>query len=56
MADIIIRQKKKWLIPLIVVGIIQGIAFQTDWLGHYSVGSMEFLALCIGSVFIVRNI
>jgi hypothetical protein len=56
MTDIIIRQKKKWLIPLIIVGIIQGIAFQNDWLGHYSVGSMEFLALCIGSIFIVRNI
>jgi hypothetical protein len=54
--DIIIRQKKKWLIPLIIVGIIQGIAFHTAWLGHYSVGSMEFLALCIGSIFIVKTI
>ena len=54
--DIIIRQKMKWLIPLIIVGIIQGIAFQTDWLGHYSVGVMEFSALCIGSVFVVRTI
>jgi hypothetical protein len=54
--DIIIRQKKKWLVPLIIVGIMQGIAFQTTWLGHYMVGSMEFLALCIGSVFIVRTI
>jgi len=55
-ADIIIRQKKKLLIPLIVVGIIQGIAFNTTWLGYYIVGSMEFLALCIGSIFIVKTI
>jgi hypothetical protein len=54
--DIIVRQKKKWLVPLIIVGIIQGIAFQTTLLGHYFVGSMEFLALCIGSVFIVKTI
>ena len=54
--DIIIRQKKKWLVPLIIVGIIQGIAFQTTWLGNYMVGSMEFLALCIGSVLIVKTI
>jgi hypothetical protein len=53
--DIIIRQKKKWLIPLIIVGIIQGIAFQTTRLGHYMVGIMEFLALCIGSIFIVKT-
>jgi hypothetical protein len=53
--DIIIRRKKKWLIPLIIVGIIQGIAFQTTWLNHYFVGSMEFLALCIGSIFIVKT-
>jgi hypothetical protein len=54
--DIIIRHKMKWLVPLIIVGIIQGVAFQTNWLGHYSVGIMEFLALCIGSVFVVRTI
>jgi hypothetical protein len=54
--DIITRQKMKWLIPLIIVGIIQGIAFQTNWLGYYSVGIMEFSALCIGSIFVVRNI
>ena len=54
--DIIIRKKIKWLIPLIIVGMIQGIAFQTNWLGHYSVGIMEFSALCIGSVFVVRTI
>jgi len=54
--DIIIRHKIKWLVPLIIVGIIQGIAFQTNWLSHYSVGIMEFSALCIGSVFIVRTI
>jgi hypothetical protein len=54
--DIIIRKKMKWLIPLIIAGIIQGIAFQTDWLGHYSVGIMEFISLCIGTVFILRII
>ena len=54
--DIISRHKIKWLVPLIIVGIIQGVAFQTNWLGHYSVGIMEFSALCIGSVFIVRII
>jgi hypothetical protein len=53
--DIIIRQKMKWLIPLIIVGIIQGIAFQTTWLNHYFVGGMEFLALCIGSIFIIKT-
>ncbi|MDR0447176.1 MAG: hypothetical protein LBH07_00740 [Treponema sp.] len=54
--DIIIRQKKKWLIPLIIVGIIQGMAFQTTWLSHYMVGSMEFAALCIGSIFIIKTL
>jgi len=55
--DIIIRHKKKWLIPLFIVGIIQGIAFQNRWLyTHYFVGSMEFLALCIGSIFLVITI
>ena len=54
--DIIIRQKKKWLIPLIIVGIIQGIAFLNSWLGHYMVGSMEFIALCIGSVFVLKTL
>ncbi len=54
--DIIIQKQKKWLVPLIVVGILQGIAFQTGWFGYYMVGSMEFLALCIGSVFIVKTI
>jgi hypothetical protein len=54
--DILIKQEKKWLIPLIVVGIIQGIAFNTTWLGYHIVGITEFLALCIGSIFIVRII
>ena len=54
--DIIVRQKMKWLVPLVIVGIIQGIAFQTTWLNNYLVGSMEFLALCIGSIFIVKTI
>ena len=54
--DIIVRSKKKWLIPLIIIGIIQGIAFQTTWFGKYLVGIMEFLALCVGSTLIVRTI
>jgi hypothetical protein len=54
--DIIIRQKKKLLLPLVIVGIMQGIAFNTTWLGYYMVGAMEFLALCIGSIFIVKSI
>jgi len=54
--DIIIRRKIKWLIPLIIVGIIQGIAFKTIWLSYYMVGCMEFAALCIGTVFILREI
>jgi hypothetical protein len=54
--DIIIKKEKKWLIPLIIVGIIQGIAFNTPWFGFYVVGSMEFLALCIGSIFVVKRI
>lgn len=54
-ADILIRKKKKWLIPFIAVGLLQGIAFHTGWFGNYMVGSMEFLALCIGSVLIVKT-
>ena len=54
--DIITRHKKKWIIPLIITGIIQGIAFQTTLLGYYLVGCMEFLALCAGSLFVVKTI
>ena len=54
--DVIIRKKRKWLIPLIIVGILQGIAFQTGWFNYYMVGFMEFLGLCIGSIFIIRTI
>ena len=54
--DIIIRHKYKWLIPLVIFGIIQGIAFQTTLLGYYTVGLMEFIALCIGSIFIIKYI
>ena len=54
--DIIIRHKIKWLALLFIVGIIQGIAFQTAWLNYYLVGSMESLALCIGTIFILKNI
>jgi hypothetical protein len=55
-ADIIIRKKMKLLILLVVVGIIQGIAFNTTWLSYHIVGTMEFLALCIGSIFVVKTI
>ena len=54
--DIIRIRKFKWLIPLIILGIIQGLAFQTPWLSYYMVGIMECLALCIGSVVVVNHI
>jgi len=54
--DIITRKKEKWLIPLIVIGVLQGITFQTGWLGFYMVGIMEFLCLCVGSAFIIKTI
>lgn len=54
--DIIIRKEKKWLVPLIVIGMIQGIAFQTGWFDYYLVGFMEFLGLCVGSIFIIKTI
>ena len=54
--DIITRKKIKWLIPLIIAGIVQGAAFQTKLISHSFVGYMEFLSLCIGSIFIIRYI
>jgi len=54
--DIIIRKKYKWLVPLAIFGIIQGIAFETAWFGVYAVGLMELFALCVGSVFVVKTI
>jgi hypothetical protein len=54
--DIIIRHKYKWLISLAIVGIIQGITFQITLLSYYVVGLMEFIALCIGSLFIIKYI
>ena len=54
--DIITRKKIKWLIPLIIIGVIQGLAFQAPWLTNYVVGCMEFTALCVGSFFIVKTI
>lgn len=55
--DILIKRKPKWLIPLVIAGIIQGTAFLSNThIGYYIVGSMECLALCIGSVFVVKNI
>ncbi|MDR2900272.1 MAG: hypothetical protein LBV20_01960, partial [Treponema sp.] len=32
--DILVRRKPKWLIPLVIVGIIQGVVFQTRILSH----------------------
>lgn len=54
--DVILRKRKEWLLPLIIVGLLQGVAFQTGWFNYYMVGFMEFIGLCIGSVFIVRSI
>ena len=53
--DIVTRKKQKWLIPLIIVGIIQSVAFLGPWLSFYMVGFMEFSALCIGSVFVLKT-
>ena len=54
--DVNIRKEKKWLIPLIIVGILQGVAFQTGLFGYFMVGFMEFSGLCIGSIFIIKTI
>jgi len=53
--DIVIRRKIKWLIPFFIIGIVQGLAFQTSLLSYYLVGSMEFSSLCIGTIFILRH-
>ena len=53
--DLIIRRKMKWLILLTIIGVIQGIAFQAR-VGHYVVGSMEFLSLCVGLILITKTI
>ncbi|MDR0654728.1 MAG: hypothetical protein LBG22_00290 [Treponema sp.] len=53
--DITIRRKYKWLVPLVICGIIQSIAFQTTLLGDFMVLSMEFSSLIIGSIFIVKT-
>jgi len=54
--DIITRRNYKWLAPLVIIGLVQGIAFQTPLFSYYVVGGMEFLALCTGTVFIVKMI
>lgn len=54
--DIIINKKYLWILPFLAFGIFQGFAFQIPQLSKYYVGSMEFLSLCLGSVFIVKNI
>jgi hypothetical protein len=56
LVDFAIRKKLKWLIPLVAIGIIQGLAFQFAWFGNYMVGIMEFSALSIGSFYIVKSI
>jgi len=56
LVDIIIRRKVLWLIPFIVLGLLQGIAFQNFNFINYIVGSMELVSLLIGSIFIVKNI
>tara|TARA_Y100000114_G_scaffold157195_1_gene187912 strand:- start:67 stop:429 length:363 start_codon:yes stop_codon:yes gene_type:complete len=52
--DFSIRKKMKWLIPLVIIGLLQGLAFQTGWFDYYMVGFMEFLGLSVGSVFILK--
>jgi hypothetical protein len=53
--DILMKRKPKWFIPLVIAGIIQGSAFLSNTVtGFYIVGAMECLALCIGSVFVVK--
>ena len=54
--DIIFRRKFLWLIPFIVLSIVQGVAFQNLHFINYIVGSMELISLCLGSIFIVKNI
>jgi len=54
--DIIFRRKFLWLIPFIVLSIVQGVAFQNLHFINYIVGSMELISFCLGSVFIVKNI
>jgi len=53
--DFVIRKKMKYLIPLVIIGAVQGAAFYFRWYGLYLVGSMEFLALSVGSVFIIKE-
>jgi hypothetical protein len=53
--DVITRKKYKWLIPLIAIGSIQGLAFYTGWFGANMVGVMEFIGFCVGSVFIISE-
>jgi hypothetical protein len=53
--DILMKKKPKWFIPLVTAGLIQGVSFLSNTtIGFYIVGAMECLALCIGSVFVVK--
>jgi fluoride ion exporter CrcB/FEX len=54
--DILLKKKYAWLIPFIVLGVVQGIAFQYITYSNYVVGCMELLSLCAGTLFIAKNI
>jgi hypothetical protein len=54
--DFVIRKKVKWLIPLVILGIIQGLAFHFGWFDIYLTGAMEFAALFLGTIYIVKLI
>jgi hypothetical protein len=54
--DLLVKRKYYWIIVFIILGILQGISFQYIKYTNYVVGSMELISLCIGSIFIVRNI
>lgn len=54
--DILVSRKYLWIIPFAVLGLIQATAFLSPSINHYIVGLMEFLSLCIGSAFIVKQI
>ncbi|PLW92161.1 MAG: hypothetical protein C0592_12235 [Marinilabiliales bacterium] len=54
--DFLLRKKLKYLIPLIIIGAVQGAAFYYRWYGLQLVGAMEFLALSVGTVFIIKEV
>jgi hypothetical protein len=54
--DIILKKKYAWLILFLALGIVQGVAFQFINYSNYIVGSMEFLSLCAGTLFIAKTV